>query len=176
MEELAGLEDDAAVVTNHLSADRPWRDALHLTPAIDRIRQRYVEVRKALINKQSAEAEAARGRVKMRPGFAQLDADQAHRILRPIAEALVDTTAEAISPTLVEVRDRFASRIHHAEEVANDRLDEELSKRSASQVVKVESHLRGREVATREQLHDVFKELEDRIGPLLDQGARVRIV
>jgi hypothetical protein len=42
-------------------------------------------------------------------------------------------------------------------------------------VVKVETHLRGREVANREQLQAVLKELEDRIGPLLDQGARVRI-
>jgi hypothetical protein len=111
-----------------------------------------------------------------RPGFAQLDADQAHRVLRPIAEIMVDTTPEAISPTLVEVRDGFASRIQHSEELANDRLDEELSKKTDSQVIKVETHLRGREVANREQLHAVFKELEDRIGPLLDQGARVRIV
>ncbi len=176
MEELAGLEDEAAVVTNHLAADRPWRDAVQLSPAIDRIRARYVEVRKALINKQSVAAEAARTRLKTRAGFAQLDADQAHRVLRPIAEAMVDTTPEAISPTLVEVRDRFASRIHQAEETANDRLDEELSKKTESQVVKVETHLRGREVANRDQLQAVFKELEDRIGPLLDQGARVRIV
>lgn len=176
MEELAGLEDDAAVITNHLGAERPWKDASHLTPAIDRIRVRYIEVRRALLNKQNAEAEAAKKRVQTRPNFGQLDADQAHRVLKPITDVLVDTTDEAISPTLVEVRDRFASRIQGAEEVANDRLDDELSKKSASQVVKVETHLRGREVANREQLQAVLKELEDRIGPLLDQGARVRIV
>lgn len=176
MEELAGLEDDAAVVANHLSAARPWREAGQLKPAIERIRARFVEVRRGLLNKQNAQAEAVRGRVKTRPGFAQLDADQAHRVLRPIAEVLVDTTAEAVSPTLVEVRDRFASRIQPAEELANDRLDEELSKQTDRQVVKVETHLRGREVANREQLRAVFRELEDRIGPLLDQGARVRIV
>jgi hypothetical protein len=176
MEELAGLEDDAAVVTNHLSADRPWREASQLGPAIERIRARYVEVRRALLNRENTEAEAARNRVKTRPGFAQLNADQAHRVLRPIAEVMVDTTAEAISPTLVELRDRFASRIQHAEEQANDRLDEELSKRTDSQVVKVDARLRGCEVASRAQLQSVFKELEDRIGPLLDQGARVRIV
>ncbi len=114
--------------------------------------------------------------MKTRAGFAQLDADQAHRVLRPITEVMVDTTAEAMSPTLVEVRDRFASRIGPAEEMANDRLDDELSKKSEKQVVKVETHLRGREVTSREQLLSMFKELEDRIGPLLDQGARVRIV
>ena len=176
MGELAGIEDDAAVVTTHLSADRPWREASQLTPAIGRVRARYVEVRKALLNKQNLEAEQARSRVKTRPGFAQLDGDHAHRILRPLAEVMVDTTAEAVSPALVEVRDRFASRIGQAEELANDRLDEELSTTPERQVVKVEAHLRGREVASREQLQAVFKELEDRIGPLLDQGARVRIV
>lgn len=176
MEALGGLEEDAAAVTNHLSGDRPWREVTVLSPAIDHIRARYVEVRRGLVNKQNTEAEGARNRVKTRPGFAQLDADQAYRVLRPVAEILVDTTPEAISPALVEVRDRFASRIHGAEEQANDRLDDELSKKSEIPVVKVETHLRGREVASRAQLQAVFKELEDRIGPLLDQGARVRIV
>jgi hypothetical protein len=185
MEELGGLEDDAAMVTNHLTAERPWREASQLLPAIDRIRARYVEVRRGVLNKENVDAEAARNRVKTRAGFAQLDADQAHRVLRPISEVMVDTTAEAISPTLVEVRDRFASRIHQAEEQANDRLDEELSKEvqaTSTQarvprvpVMKVETHLRGREIASREQLAAVLKELEERIGPLLDQGARVRI-
>lgn len=176
MEELAGLEDDAAVVTNHLEAERPWREAGLLTPAIERIRARYVEVRRGLLNRQNIEAEAARGRVKTRPGFAQLDADQAHRVLRPIGEVMVDTTAEAISPPLAEVRDRFASRIQHAEEMANDRLDEEISKTTDSQVVKVETRLRGREIANRDQLDAVLKELEERIGPRLDEGAKVRLV
>ena len=129
-----------------------------------------------MLNKQSTEAEAARTRVKRRPNFAKLDADQTHRVLRPINDALVDTTAEAMFPTLVEVRDGFASRIRQAEDTSNDLLDEELGKLTDSPVVKVETHLRGREVASREQLQVVFKELEDRIGPLLDQGNRVRIV
>jgi hypothetical protein len=176
IDELGDLEDDAALVTSQLSAERPWREASQLGPALERVKARYVEARRSLLNRQSAEAEAVRSRVKTRPGFAQLDADQAHRVLRPVAEVMVDTTPEALSPTLVELRDRFASRIHHAEEQANDRLDEELSKKTDSQVVKVEAQLRGREVASRAQLEAVFRELEDRIGPLLDQGARVRIV
>lgn len=176
MEELSGLEGDAEAVTSHLSAERPWREARELEPAIERIRARYVEVRRGLLNKQSAQAEAARGRVKTRPGFAQLSDERAYRVLRPITDIVVDTAPEAISPTLVEVRDRFASRIQQAEELANDRLDDELSKLTEHQVVKVETHLRGREVASRAQLQAVLKELEDRIGPLLDQGARVRIV
>lgn len=174
--ELGGLENDASAVESHLTADRPWRDVGHLTPAIERIRTRYVEVRRALLNRQGFEAEAARSRLKVRSGFAQLDADQAHRVLRPISEAMVDTTPEAVAPTLAEARDSFASRIHQAEEQANDLLDEELSRKLDSQVVKVESRLRGREIENREQLRGVLQELEERIGPLLDEGIRVRIV
>ena len=83
-----------------------------------------------------------------------------------ITEAQVDTTAEAVSPTLVEVRDRFTSRIRQAEDSANDLLDEELARRREDRpVVKIESRLRGREIASREQLAAVVAELEERIGP-----------
>jgi hypothetical protein len=177
MQELAGIEDGASLIGEQLSADRPWRGARELEPAVERIRARYVEVRKGLLNKQGSEAAAAESRVKTRPGFADLDADQAHRVLKPIAEALVTTTAEALAPTLVEVRDRFASCIRNAEEAAVDRLDEERSKVTPdAPIVKVETHMHGREVASREQLTAVLKELEERIGPLVDKNIRVRIV
>lgn len=175
IEELAGLEDDAKLVTDQLEHGRPWKGALDLEPAIDRIRARYVEVRSLLLNKQNTEADAARDRLKVQPGFSELDADAAHRVLRSILEITVDTTAEALFPTLVEIRDRFASRIHQAEQLAMDRLDEELSRQSESQIVKVETQIRGRVVADRRELRAVLQELEDRIGPLLDKGARVRI-
>jgi hypothetical protein len=123
IEALGGLEDDGSLITTHPEAERPWTDAAQRQPAIKRVRERYVEVRRNQLNKQNTEAEAARSRIKTRPGFAQLDPDQAHRgVLRPITEAQVDTTAEAISPTLVEVRDRFTSRIRQAEDTAIDLL------------------------------------------------------
>ena len=181
VEQLTGIEADAELVTNQLKAERPWADARQLTPALDRINERYTEVRSGLLNRQGVEAQAALARVKTRTGFARLDADQAHRVVRPITEALVDTTADAVSPTLVELRDGFASRIQTAEEAANDRLDEELSKLHAkgdteAPIVKIETNLRGREIGSREQLRAVLQELEDRLGPPLDEGKRVRIV
>jgi hypothetical protein len=171
----AGLTEEATLVTERLATERPWKDAASLVPAVDRIRARYVEVRRAIIQRQTVEAEAARSKVKIRPGFAQLEADAAHRVLRPIAEAMVDTTAEALAPTLVELRDRFSGRIGQAVDLANDRLDEELSRKTETQVVRVESHIRGMEVTSREQLKGLLNELEERIGPHLDRGARVRI-
>ncbi len=143
---------------------------------MEKIRARYVEIRKGIIQRQTLEAEAARSKVKTRPGFAQLDVDAGHRVLRPIAEATVDTTAEAMAPTLVELRDRFTGRIGQAVDLANERLDEELSRKTDTQVVRVDSNIRGMEVTSREQLKGLLAELEERIGPHLDRGARVRIL
>ena len=174
-EQPAGLEDDAALVTTHLSADRPWRDAAQLAPALERICARYVEARTALIRLQSEAADAAMNAVKVRPAFAQLDADQSHRVLRPIRDVLIETTAEAVSPSLVEMRDRFASRIQPAQEAADDKLDEALSCDTEQQVVKVDLRLRGRELETRAQLDALLREVEDRVAPLLAAGTRVRL-
>lgn len=175
-EELSGLTTEVEMITQHLLGDRPWRGALQLDAAVERVRSTYVEVRGHVLNKQAADVESARSRVKTRPGFARLDADKAHYVLRPLADVLTDTTAEAIAPTLVELRDRFTSRVHGAEDLANERLDDALSEGPDNQVVKVESHLRGREVDSRAQLDVLLKELEERIGAHVDRGARVRIV
>ena len=126
-ESLAGLEPDVEALTLQLAADRPWRALASLEPQLARIKDRYREVRKNLLNKQNAEADAARARVKTRAGFELLTPDESHRVLRPIAEALVDTTPEAVAPTLTEVQGRFSGRILQAEEQANERLDEIIS-------------------------------------------------
>jgi hypothetical protein len=173
--ELSGLATEAEAIRSQLASTSPWRGIHTIEGALERMRQRYVEVRQRILGQHSVAAEQAQGRIKTIPGFATLSADAAHRVLRPILDARVDTTPDAVSPTLVVLRETFASRIGPAEEQARDRLDEERNKTAPQKVVKVESHLRGREIASREQLHAVFNELEERIGPLLDRGDKVRI-
>ena len=173
--ELAGLEADAESIKGQLASLTPWRGIHTIEGALARARERYLEVRRRMLGQQSAAAEAAQARIKTIPGFASLEADAAHRVLRPILDARVDTTPDAVSPTLLATRDTFASRIGPAEDQARDRLDDERNKSAPQKVVKVETHLRGREIANREQLHAVFGEMEEVIGPLLDQGKRVRI-
>ncbi len=175
-EELAGLEADAAAVNEQLSSDRPWREIVTIETALERIRDAYRAARRGLLNRQSRAAEEARARVQGRAGFEKLSAEQAHHVLQPLAEALFDTTADATAPSLIELRDRFPGRLKHGEDVAHDRLDEALAKRAEGQVVKVDLHLRGREIQSREQLKAVLGELEERVAPLLDAGSRVRIV
>jgi hypothetical protein len=175
-ESLAGLEAEAGRIGAQLDAERPWRGIAGIASDAGRIRERYLEVRRALLNRQNKEAEAARGRVKARSGFEKLGADQAHGVLRPIAEALFDTTPEAVAPTVADLQARFPPRLTAGEEAANDRLDAVLSELAQGQVVKVEAGLRGREIKNRDELRRVLDELEERIGSELDKGARIRLV
>ncbi len=171
----AGLEGEAERLSVQLSAERPWRAISALGPDVARIRERYAEARRSLLNRQNKEAEGARTRVKAREGFQKLSVDQAHLVLRPVAEALFDTTPEATAPSLDDMGTRFPQRLAAAEEVADERLDALLSEKDGGQVVKVEAGLRGREIKNRQELRQVLDELEDRVGARLDQGARVRL-
>ena len=175
-EALAGLEQEVGKLSAQLEGERPWRGIAGVASEVTRIRERYVEVRRSLLNRQNKEAEAARGRLKARTGFEKLTADQTHGVLRPIAEALFDTTPEAVAPSLTDMQARFPQRLVAGEETANDRLDAILSSLTEGQVVKVEAGLRGREIRNRAELKRVFEELEERIGPHLDKGARIRLV
>ena len=172
---LAGLEEEEAKLTEQLQGDRPWRGINGVAPAVERIRERYVETRRNLLNRQNTEAEAARARVKARGGFEKLSSDDAHKVLRPITEALFDTTPEAIAPSIGELQAKFPHRLVQAEEDANDRLDDALARVEDAQVVKVELGLRGREVASRAELKALLVELEERIGARLENGRRIRL-
>ncbi len=172
---LDGLEQDAEAIREHLKSETAWRAIHSIDEACERLRERYTEIRRGILSQQSAAAETAQARIRRIPGFELLTPDEVHRVFKPILEAQIDTTAEAVSPSLLALRESFAGRLGAAEELARDRLDEERNKSTQQKVVKVEVNIRGREVQSREQLHAVFRELEERIGPLLDQGDRVRI-
>jgi hypothetical protein len=175
-EALAGVEHEAARLTAQLDAERPWRNVASVAGDATRLRERYVEIRRSLLNRHNSEAEGARGRLKARAGFEKLTADQAHAVLRPIAEALFDTTPDAVAPSLAEIQVRFPGRLVAGEDAANDRLDELLSELTKGQVVKVEVGLRGREIKDRAELKRTLDELEERLGAQLDKGARIRLV
>jgi hypothetical protein len=171
----AGLEGETERLDAQLAAERPWRGISTVAPDVARINERYVEARRNLLNRQNKEAEGARSRLKAREGFQKLSADQSHSVLRPIAGALFDTTAEATAPSLVDMESRFPQRLIAGEEAADEQFDALLSTLAGGQVVKVEAGLRGREIKDRGELKRVLDELEERIGVKLDQGARVRL-
>jgi len=170
------LEEASQAIRSHLSGDRPWRDIASLEASLDCVRTRYREYRRHLIGRQASESEAAMGQVKTREGYERLDAETADKVLQPIRDAVYDTTEDALAPALLEMDEGFRSRLARGEEEANERLDRAVEAVIEKPVVKVEARIHNRVLAEPGELKNLLRELEDRLGPPLEEGKRVRIV
>ncbi len=173
-----GVEAAISAVRKQLSGDRPWREIGDVAAEIEAIKERYQEVRLDLIGRQEANAQEIRDRTKRRAGFERLDGDGSHHVLRPITEALCDTTPEAVQPTLESLWDSVAARLREAEEEANGRLDDLLARITKQQVVKVRHNLNGREFGAMDEADAALKELRERLAARLEgkDDIRVRLV
>jgi hypothetical protein len=132
-------------------------------------------VRSAILARHEAEAEDARNRIKLRPGFEKLKPEQSHSVLRPLADAPFVTNEDAVAPSLGALLERFPGRLGEKIEEANVRLDEELESLLKKPVRPVQLPLHGRELESRAQLKTLLDEIEDQLAPLLDQNVRVRL-
>jgi hypothetical protein len=172
---LQGIEAEAEAILAQLGPEKPWRGIHSVHEACERVRKHYTAVRQGLLDRLGIEIERTQDRVRAIAGFERLSAEQAHHVLAPILAAQTDTTPESVSPSLVALRDGFASRIGPAEARARDLLDDERNKTADRKITKVEANIQGREIENLEQLRALFRELEERIGPLLAKGDKVRI-
>jgi len=167
----------AARLEAQLGGERPWRDIGALDDDLDAIRQCYVAERQRLLEWQGAQAEQARGRVKAREGFATLTADQSHRVSRPFALAMTDTTPEAVAPTLMALKDPFVLALRRAEDQANEILDEIRSEgEDKPLIVRVDLHLRNREVGTEPEVEALVSDIKKKLLEQVRAGVRVRLL
>ena len=180
LEQLGGqngeLEVAAEQIRDQLQGEKPWRDLAGIEPQLEAVRAMYIETRRRLLANNGELEETVRGQIKAREGFATLTADQSHHVLRPIAEALPNTSEDAISPGLVELRDSARHALARAAEEANERLDQILSEGKEPPVRKVAMRLRNREIKTQAEFEAVLEELRGRVEPELRAGRRVRLV
>lgn len=173
-------DEDARPLLEQLDSDRPWRDALSVSAHIDRAWTRFLDARRALVAAQARAIDEAIGRVQLRPGFATLDADEQHHVLKPLRLAAFGTASRELRPTLDEMEQLFATRLHKGEDEANLQLDKLLAKKSetdgvgATVVSQLEPRLRGREIATEAELRALLDELRERVMSELAQKRRVR--
>ncbi len=170
------LSATAERVRAELSSETPWRTVGTLDDDLALITSRYHDARVHLMQSQTEEAEAIRQRVKVRDGFATLSADHSNHVLRPIKEAEIDTTADAISPPLIQLRDGYHRRLQEAEETAMNHLDALLSEgKDKPQIRRVPLQLRNREIRNEQELDALLAELKEKILTELKSG-HVRLV
>jgi hypothetical protein len=180
LEEIGSVEPEieAAIerVDNHLSTERPWRDVAALDEELQKILDAYRSERSLLLQRQEQQAEQARGRVKAREGFSTLSADDSHKVLRPLAVALTNTTDEAVAPPLSALVDPFTVALRRAEDDSNERLDEILSAADQPMVQKVDLSLRNREIKDEADVEALVDEIRKRLLKVIKTNARVRLV
>lgn len=168
------IEPEAGRIRAQLASERPWREIGSLEADLGSVIETYTTERRARMLWQEHQAEAARARLKSRQGFSTLTAEQSHQVLRPIALALTDTSAEAIAPALSALRDPFTLALQRAEEEANELLDELLSGKKL--ITKCYLNLHNRELATVEDVDALLVEIRERLLAQIATGARVRLV
>jgi hypothetical protein len=169
------VEAAATRVTAQLASEQPWRDIAGFAQDIQAIRVVYVAERQRLLQGQEQQAEGARSRVKGRNGFSTLTADQAHGVLRPLTRTVSETSAEAVAPTLVDLRDPFLVRLRRAEDEANDILDAILSEGEQPLMTSVDLALHNRELLTEADVEALVSEIRTRLLEPIRAGVRVRL-
>jgi hypothetical protein len=170
------VEAAGTAIAHQLESERPWRDIGALDTDLAKIRDCYFAEREQLLLWQEQQAEAARARMKSRDGFSTLTGDQSHSVLRPFAETTTSTTAEAVAPLLVYLKDPFALALQRAEDQANDLLDKILSEGDKPLIVRVDLRLRNREVETEAEVQALVDEIKTRLLEQVRPGTRVRLL
>ena len=176
----AALDGEAAQAADRIEAqlklDRPWREIGAIAADLKSVQSAYVTERGRLLSLQEQLVEQARGRVKARNGFGTLTADQAHKVLKPLTEAVTTTTGEAVAPPLSALKEPFEVAIRRAEDTSNERLDEILSEGSRPIIVKVDLGIRNRELVTEADVNTLVESIRDRLLEQVRAGQRVRII
>ena len=174
----SNVESAGQRIGEQLKLDKPWRDIAHLDDDLQQARAAYVAERQKLLQWQESQAEVARSRIKSRTGFSTLTSDHAFDVLRPLTEALTDTTPEAVAPVLTALKDPFLLRLHRAQEKANERLDELLSAGEKPLIVRCDltATTRNREITTLADIDGLVEEIRNRLTPLVKDNKRVRLV
>lgn len=172
----AEAEQAAEQLETHLQGDCPWRDIAVLDTPLQVLQAAYRAERQRRLAQQGTQAEAVRQTLKRRQGFSTLTADQSHHVLRPIAEAMTQTTMDEVMPTLRALEDRFLRALQEADEEANARLDEILNQQPEKQRVEaMDLGLQNREVGSEADVDALVNEIRERLLTRVRAGARVRL-
>jgi hypothetical protein len=179
LQQLDQVEPVAAAIEaleEQLQRDRPWNDIKSLDPQLQSIEAHYQTVRLSLIERQEQTAETIRAQVKRRQGFSRLDIKKVEYVLRPVLEAMINTSAAACYPALVELRDTATLRLQASEKVANRYLDDALSEETDEQVVTLNLKLRDREVNSPEEIEQLVEYVREQLTQQLKPNTRIRIL
>ncbi|MCA9627438.1 MAG: BREX system P-loop protein BrxC, partial [Myxococcales bacterium] len=175
---LAATNAEAAItrIEQQLALDRPWNDLPSIQEDVQEVRDTYISVRQDLLNRQEEHAERARVRLKGRDGYSILSDDKRHQVLRIISNCLTNTSTEATSPPLINLKEPFDQALRKAEEEANLKLDELLSEGEQPLIQRFSlSELRNRELTNEADVEALLSDLRGKLMQQILAGHKVRL-
>ena len=159
----APLQDAERRLGEQLSGERPWLGIDSIAPDLERLRDAYVERRLARIQAQERLAEATRTAIKQIPGFEKLDDDQRHTVLRPVTQALRETSEHELRPTLAGLLDGLERKLDEAREAASLTIDELVIKEKGVPVIRVSIDVRDRVITSARDVDNLLAEIRTRL-------------
>lgn len=172
----AALQDAERRIAEQLTGERPWLGIDSIEPDLEAVRVAYRDHRLAQIGKQEQLAEATRERVKLIKGFNKLDDKQRHAVLRPINEAVGETSEHETRPPLAALLDGVQQRLDAARDVASKKIDEFNDEDTGGVTVSVNIDVRDRVITSAQDVETLLNEIRTRLLAQLDQaGHKVRL-
>jgi len=175
VEKTAEVQAEIDALAAQLALDRPWRQIAELEPNLQAIEEHYRALRTTYLDRQEKDAETVRQQLRQRQGFRQLTEQQEEKVLRPLREAVYNTSPEALFPSLLQLKDSAVVKLGQAAEAANGYLDDILSEVNQEEVVRLSLNLTGREVSSPEEVERLVEELKQRMLDQLKDKPNVRI-
>ncbi|MGC1306549.1 MAG: BREX system P-loop protein BrxC [Phormidesmis sp.] len=176
---LSGIEAEVAALKTHFEVHqtKPWDEVAELLSAIEAVEAHYQRVRLDLIEQQEQTFEEAYGQLQYRQGYPTLTEEKAAQVVRPLREALTDTTKEALQPPLVELKDPARRRLGEAAEQANRYLDEAIAQETGTQTIEfsASSLLSKQEVGSVAEVDALLGRLRGELVDKLESSADIRI-
>lgn len=163
-------------VVEQLAQSCPWRDIGSRRGDMEALEAGYREVRAGLLEAQEQLLDALIEQLKLREGFSQLDEPAADAVLRLIRERRLETTADAVSPALIVLRDSVPVRLREGSDLAHHRLEELLAEKFRINVVPVRTELQGRELTSPADVDALLAELRERLLAQLQNNSRIRLL
>lgn len=168
--------ENGNLLTSHLNQNRPWEQISVLDDALNHIKDAYREARSLILSEQGQAVDHVKVALRSRSGFSDLTTEQQTKVLQVVEQAELNTSDEAIAPSLLNLQSQFQVRLETAQDRANKVLDELLSQGDNPMIVPVDLKLENRELTSEDDIDELLAEIRERLIEQLKSGQRVRLI
>ena len=174
---------DISAIADHMQSPAPWRGWADIKPFVTKVQSHYEQVRRNYKEEEQKTLDEQLDHIKIRPDFADIDADRQQEVLLLLNKQFLDVDPQAIQPTLLQIK-QAPQRIREASSEAHKLIDEIINEETSSpeesadvkkKISPVKLSLRNRIIESPEELEQVLQKIREKCMRELESGAKVRL-